>query len=44
MGIGLSVEELVLLRARQAVAAGCDGVIASGLEARRYAPRSARGR
>jgi orotidine-5'-phosphate decarboxylase len=33
MGIGLSVEELVLLRARQAVAAGCDGVIASGLEA-----------
>jgi len=33
MGIGSSVEELVLLRARQAVAAGCDGVIASGLEA-----------
>jgi orotidine-5'-phosphate decarboxylase len=33
MGIGLSVEELVLKRARQAVAAGCDGVIASGLEA-----------
>ncbi len=33
MGIGLSVEELALLRARQAVAAGCDGVIASGLEA-----------
>jgi orotidine-5'-phosphate decarboxylase len=33
MGIGLSVEELVLLRARHAVAAGCDGVIASGLEA-----------
>jgi len=33
MGIGLSLEELVLLRARQAVAAGCDGVIASGLEA-----------
>ena len=33
MGIGLSVEELVLQRARQAVAAGCDGVIASGLEA-----------
>jgi orotidine-5'-phosphate decarboxylase len=33
MGIGLSVEELVLHRARQAVAAGCDGVIASGLEA-----------
>jgi orotidine-5'-phosphate decarboxylase len=33
MGIELSVEELVLQRARQAVAAGCDGVIASGLEA-----------
>jgi orotidine-5'-phosphate decarboxylase len=33
MGIALSVEELVLLRAQQAVAAGCDGVIASGLEA-----------
>jgi len=35
MGVGLSVEELVLLRARQAVAANCDGVIASGLEAAR---------
>jgi orotidine-5'-phosphate decarboxylase len=33
MGIALSVEELVLKRACQAVAAGCDGVIASGLEA-----------
>ena len=33
MGIGLTIEELVLKRARQAVAAGCDGVIASGLEA-----------
>jgi orotidine-5'-phosphate decarboxylase len=33
MGITLPVEELVLSRARQAVAAGCDGVIASGLEA-----------
>lgn len=33
MGVGLGVEELALLRARQAVAAGCDGVIASGLEA-----------
>ena len=33
MGIGLGVEELVLLRARQIVGAGCDGVIASGLEA-----------
>jgi orotidine-5'-phosphate decarboxylase len=33
MGISLAVEDLVLRRARQAVAAGCDGVIASGLEA-----------
>ncbi len=33
MGIALTVEELALRRARQAVAAGCDGVIASGLEA-----------
>jgi orotidine-5'-phosphate decarboxylase len=33
MGIGLSVEELAILRAKQAVASGCDGVIASGLEA-----------
>jgi orotidine-5'-phosphate decarboxylase len=33
MGIGLPIEELALKRARQAVAAGCDGVIASGLEA-----------
>ena len=35
MGIGLSVEDLALLRAKQAVTAGCDGVIASGLEAQR---------
>jgi orotidine-5'-phosphate decarboxylase len=33
MGIALTLEELALQRARQAVAAGCDGVIASGLEA-----------
>jgi orotidine-5'-phosphate decarboxylase len=33
MGVGLTVEQLVLQRARQAAAAGCDGVIASGLEA-----------
>jgi orotidine-5'-phosphate decarboxylase len=33
MGVQLSLEELVLQRARQAAAAGCDGVIASGLEA-----------
>lgn len=30
-----SVEELVLFRARKALEAGCDGVIASGLEARK---------
>lgn len=30
-----SAEELVLFRARKALAAGCDGVIASGLEAQR---------
>ena len=35
MGVTLSVEELALLRARQAIASGCDGVIASGLEAAR---------
>jgi orotidine-5'-phosphate decarboxylase len=35
MGIERSLESLVLTRARQAVASGCDGVIASGLEAAR---------
>ncbi len=35
MGVLLGLEELALLRARQAVASGCDGVIASGLEAAR---------
>jgi orotidine-5'-phosphate decarboxylase len=35
MGITMSVEDLALLRARQAVATGCDGVITSGLEAAR---------
>jgi orotidine-5'-phosphate decarboxylase len=30
-----SVEELVLFRARNALEAGCDGTIASGLEARK---------
>lgn len=34
-GVGMSVEALVGLRARQAVAAGCDGIIASGLEVER---------
>lgn len=34
-GIALSVEDLALLRARQSVGAGCDGVITSGLEAAR---------
>jgi orotidine-5'-phosphate decarboxylase len=33
MGSGMSVEQLVLSRARGALEAGCDGVIASGLEA-----------
>lgn len=32
MRIGLALEELVLVRARTAIDAGCDGVIASGLE------------
>ena len=35
MGVLLGLEELALLRARQAIACGCDGVIASGLEAAR---------
>ena len=35
MGATLSVEELVLARARGALETGCDGVIASGLEAAR---------
>jgi orotidine-5'-phosphate decarboxylase len=34
MGIQTEVHELVLSRARGAVEAGCDGVVASGLEAR----------
>ena len=32
MGVGMEVEALTRMRAGQAVAAGCDGVIASGLE------------
>jgi orotidine-5'-phosphate decarboxylase len=35
MGVTMDLPALVELRARQAVAAGCDGVIASGLEAPR---------
>jgi orotidine-5'-phosphate decarboxylase len=35
MGITLDLPELALTRARQAVAAGCDGIIASALEAER---------
>jgi orotidine-5'-phosphate decarboxylase len=35
MGVTLPLEALVELRAKQAVGAGCDGVIASGLEAAR---------
>jgi orotidine-5'-phosphate decarboxylase len=34
MGYGGTVEELVLARAKNALESGCDGVIASGLEAR----------
>ncbi len=33
MGVQLGLEDFVLQRARQATVAGCDGVIASGLEA-----------
>jgi orotidine-5'-phosphate decarboxylase len=33
MGVHIGLEDFVLQRARQATAAGCDGVIASGLEA-----------
>lgn len=35
LGFQVSVEELVLSRARRALEIGCDGVISSGLEARR---------
>jgi orotidine-5'-phosphate decarboxylase len=35
MGVSLPLESLVELRAREAVESGCDGVIASGLEAAR---------
>ncbi len=35
LGFSVSVEDLVLSRARRALAAGCDGVISSGLEAAR---------
>lgn len=34
LGFEVDVEELVLSRARRALAIGCDGVVASGLEAR----------
>lgn len=34
-GVKLPIAELVSLRARQAIAAGCDGIIASGLEVER---------
>ena len=34
-GVDIPVAELVTLRAKQAVASGCDGVIASGLELKR---------
>jgi len=35
MGMTLSVEDLVLFRARRALELGCDGIVSSGLEARR---------
>lgn len=35
MGMTQSVEDLVLFRARRALALGCDGVVSSGLEAER---------
>lgn len=35
LGFDVEVEELVLSRARRAVELGCDGVVSSGLEARR---------
>jgi orotidine-5'-phosphate decarboxylase len=35
MGASVTVEQLVVARARGAIETGCDGVIASGLEARR---------
>lgn len=35
MGFTGTVEDLVLLRARKALALGCDGVVSSGLEAKR---------
>lgn len=35
LGFRVDVEELVLSRARRALALGCDGVVSSGLEARR---------
>jgi orotidine-5'-phosphate decarboxylase len=34
LGVDVAIEPLVLSRARRAVAAGCDGVIASGVEVR----------
>ena len=33
LGLGISVEQLVLARARQALATGCAGIISSGIEA-----------
>jgi orotidine-5'-phosphate decarboxylase len=35
MGISMDVDELTVARATQAIATGCDGIIASGLEAER---------
>ena len=42
MGMTCSVEELVLQRAKRAIAAGCHGVVASGQEARKIRALDAR--
>jgi orotidine-5'-phosphate decarboxylase len=39
MGITLEIQDLTLMRAGQAIESGCDGVIASGLEAARLRER-----
>jgi orotidine-5'-phosphate decarboxylase len=35
MGVGIGIDALATMRARQAVQSGCDGIITSGLEAKR---------
>jgi orotidine-5'-phosphate decarboxylase len=43
LGLTIDVDELAVLRAEQATASGCDGVIASGLEAGRLREHLGRG-